>query len=194
MSPILGIWASQNYVRTPTTGFVSIATQTVGAGGASSVTFSAIPQIYKHLQIRYVARDTASGYINNLSGYFNTDSTYTNYYWHFLEGVGTTGGYSSGGVQVSALPLSFGLEASASVGSNTFGAGVVDILDYTNTNKYKVLRTLTGLENNVTGDTSARLGSGLWKNTSAITSITLNPQPTGNFVQNTSFALYGIQG
>lgn len=178
-----------------TNSFESIATQTVGAGGAASITFSSIPSTYTHLQLRYVARDTASSaYINNLAGHFNSDNSYLNYYWHYFEGAGTTGGYSAGGVQVSALPTSFGLEASSSVGANTFGAGIVDIFDYANTSRYKTTRYITGSDNNGTGDTSARLGSGLWKSTAAINQITLYPQPTGSFSQYTTFALYGIKG
>jgi hypothetical protein len=37
------------------------------------------------------------------------------------------------------------------------------------------------------------LGSGLWMNTAAVTSIKLSPY-SGTFVQYTQFALYGIKG
>ena len=77
--------------------------------------------------------------------------------------------------------------------ANTFGAGVIDILDYAKTNKYKATRQLSGISSNATvGDRDYLLyGSGLWRSTSAITSITL----TGNsFVQYSHFALYGIKG
>lgn len=36
----------------PSTDYDSIATTTVGAGGAASITFSSIPSTYQHLQIR----------------------------------------------------------------------------------------------------------------------------------------------
>jgi hypothetical protein len=39
-----------------------------------------------------------------------------------------------------------------------------------------------------------RFMSGLWMSTSAISSITLYPQPTGSLAQYSSFALYGIKG
>ena len=58
------------------TSYESIATVTVGAGGSSSISFTSIPSTYKHLQIRAITRDTGTSYINNLAGYFNTDSTY----------------------------------------------------------------------------------------------------------------------
>ena len=40
--------------------YESIASTTVGSGGVSTITFSSIPDTYKHLQIRYTARVTGS--------------------------------------------------------------------------------------------------------------------------------------
>ena len=39
----------------------SIATVVVGSGGASSITFSSVPSTYKHLQIRFIARNDVGG-------------------------------------------------------------------------------------------------------------------------------------
>jgi hypothetical protein len=43
-----------------------------------------------------------------------------------------------------------------------------------------------------------QINSGNWRNTAAITSITITPQsntsPTNQFQQYSSFALYGIKG
>jgi hypothetical protein len=76
--------------------------------------------------------------------------------------------------------------------ANVFGGVVIDILDYKNTNKYKTVRILSGTEyNNSNGGVS--FNSGLWQNTDAITTITL--QPSGaNFAEYSQFALYGIKG
>lgn len=158
----------------------------------ASMTFSSIPQTYRHLQIRYIARDTGSSTINNLAGYFNSDTTYTNYYWHLVEGTGTA--TTADAIQVSALPLSFGLAPGTSTGSNIFGVGIIDILEYANTNKTKVFKTLSGMENNGGTNPYIRFASGMWNNTAAITSITLYPQPSGSLAQYSSFALYGIKG
>jgi predicted patatin/cPLA2 family phospholipase len=76
-------------------------------------------------------------------------------------------------------------------GANIFGAGVIDILDYANTNKYKTVRALSGHDNNGSG--YVNFESGLWMSTSAITSIKLFT--AGNvYAQYTQFALYGIKG
>jgi predicted patatin/cPLA2 family phospholipase len=76
--------------------------------------------------------------------------------------------------------------------ASTFGAGVIDILDYADTNKFKTTRTLNGVSSNASSAIDyIFLVSGLWRSTSAITSITL----TGNnFAQYSHFALYGIKG
>lgn len=192
MSPILGIIASQNYVRILPGSYESIATQTVGAGGASSVTFSSIPSTYKHLQIRYMARSTVS---NVNDGYtsirFNGDGTNGNYYfYHVLQGDGASVTAGAGGT--NAIIYS-GVTAGNNASANVFGVGVIDILDYTSTNKYKYPRALSGMDNNGAGKVS--LSSGLWFNTAAITSITIGANAFGNnWTQYSTFALYGIKG
>jgi hypothetical protein len=77
-----------------------------------------------------------------------------------------------------------------SAAANVFGAGIIDILDYADTNKYKTVRALSGTDNNGSGDII--LGSGLYQQTTAITSITLEANGV-NWLTNSSFALYGIR-
>jgi hypothetical protein len=172
-----------NTVYTPPA-FNSIATQTVGSGGASSITFSSIPSTYTHLQLRVLSK-TVGGDYNDLQMNFNGD-TGNNYAWHRMYGNGAVG-VAQATTSTNYLPL---LDTGSTQGSNVFAVNVSDILDYTNTNKYKVTRTLEGADNN--GTSYIILSSGLWQNTSAITSITLVGQG-GNFVQYSSFALYGIK-
>jgi hypothetical protein len=65
----------------------------------------------------------------------------------------------------------------------------LDILDYKDTNKYKTVRDLSGLDANGSG--GVEFGSGLWMNTAAIN--TLKVYAIGNLVQYTQFALYGVK-
>ena len=185
MSPILGIWASAEQ-NTFATSFDSIATTTVGAGGASSVTFSSIPGAYTHLQIRGLNRDTtvAAGF-QVLGVQFNGD-TGSSYSLHRLTGDGSnvvaTGGANTTTFYTATTVLNK---------ANTYGGFILDILDYANTNKYKTARSLDGSDGNGSGEISLRSGS--WRSTSAITSITLTT--TGTLIaQYSSFALYGIKG
>lgn len=191
MSPILGIIASQNYSRTPTTGFVSIATYTA-TSSVSTISFTSIPSVYKHLQIRFIARCSRSDYtVAGLFARFNSDSA-SNYSGHYLGGNGGSA-FAYGGANYSFAPA--GVVAGTNVTANDFAGGVIDLLDYQNTNKYKTVRSLAGFNGNAsgTGD-EINLQSGSWRNTAAVTSIDFTLETSANFLQYSSFALYGIQG
>ncbi len=84
-----------------------------------------------------------------------------------------------------------GRVAAANATANIFGAGIIDILDYKNTNKSTTTRSLTGIDRNGSGNT--RIDSGNWRNNNAITSIQLINGSSTNFVANSSFILYGIK-
>lgn len=171
------------------TDFESIATTTVGAGGASSVTFSSIPSTYQHLQIRAIGRTADTQTYDNTWVSFNGDTTASNYAWHNVLGDGasaTAAGYTSSRVLINAV-----LTGTA-VNSSIFGTFITDILDYANTNKNKTTRSLAGVDTNGAG--RVMLQSSLWMNTAAITSITLTNGSGANFPQYSSFALYGIKG
>ena len=192
MTPILGIMASAMSANlTPTNGFCSIATTTLSSN-SSTITFSAIPSIYKHLQLRIIARAdfSPSAGIDGLLR-FNSD-TGSNYNWHYLLGYGT--GVAAGGV-ANASNIDLGITAAANGSSaGIYAATVVDILDYQNTNKFKTIRSIDGFEPNQSSGRDLRYVSGSWRNTNAITSITLTTDPSANFIQYSSFALYGIEG
>jgi len=193
--PILGIMASQISGRlTPLTGFVSIATQTVGLGGAASVTFSNIPSVYKHLQIRVLSRNTSSSVRVNMQVGNGSIDTGSNYNWHSLGGDGSSAFAYTPGPNLNYIQAISSVQGSEI--ANAFGVGVIDILDYQNTNKNKTIRILTGSEVNsaAAGNYFVGINSGAWFNTSAINTITLYPNSAGNLAQYSSFALYGIQG
>ena len=189
MTPILGITASQitGHLWAPGKDYDSIATTTVGGGGASSITFSSIPSTYKHLQIRGIAQRTTASTFSAVNIVFNSDTTNTNYARHDLYGTGAATG-------ASGIPTASNTsKAYVYVGSGSaFGPAVIDILDYTDTNKYKTLRGLGGVDNNGSG--LVAFNSSLWLSTSAITSITLTIDTSATFSQYSSFALYGIKG
>lgn len=167
-----------------TGGYESIQTITVGAGGASSITFTSIPATYKHLQIRAMASGGSSGGYSSFIQ-FNSDSG-SNYSYHALRGDGSSAAI------VAATNSTSGFLASGETGSNAslFGVFVTDVLEYTNTNIYKTSRTLGGGDANGSGYTG--LGSGNWRNTQAIDTIKLTNN-NGNWNQYSNFALYGIK-
>ena len=179
--PILGIIASS--LPAAAGDFESIATVTVGSGGAANVEFTSIPATYTHLQLRITARSTGS---LDVIYRLNSDTTASNYRTHLLYGDGS--GATSATIPNEAYITDI---ASTSTIADTFGVAVVDFLDYANTNKYKVSRSLGGFDRN--GATGyILLISSLWQNTNAITSIKMNPI-TGSFAQYSHFALYGCK-
>jgi len=196
MSPILGTLASQ-FSGKPfaVESFESISTATVGSGGTSTISFSSIPQTYKHLQIRWLSKSNFSGSSNIINTHcrFNGD-TGNNYSWHYLNG--DAGTLTAGGIaDTYSIFLSY---LPASGYANMFGIGVCDILDYTNSNTYKTVRTFGGCDVNNTGGEKGivSLATGNWRSFSAISSITIgNASDLSNgFNQYTEFALYGIKG
>jgi len=169
--------------------FESISSTTVSSGGAANIEFTSIPSTYQHLQIRLLAKmsGTASEY-NQGSIQLNGD-TASNYSWHRLGGTGAAT-FTSAGTSASDMQLPHFPDSNRS--ANFFGGYVIDILDYTNTNKYKTIRTIGGADQNGVG--TVGLYSGSWRNTNAVTSIKILPTSTLNFVQYTTAALYGIKG
>lgn len=167
--------------------FDSIATAN-GTGSSGTITFSSIPDTYKHLQIRYIGRNSATGSAFatlrlRMNGYTSA------YPLHRLFGDGATASAYAATTEVYIQDnMSM---ASNSATASVFGAGIIDILDYADTNKFKTLRALSGTDNNGSGHII--LGSGLYQQTTAVTSITLEANGV-NWQTNSTFALYGIRG
>lgn len=166
--------------------FESIATITVGAGGASSIEFTSIPGTYQHLQVREMVRSSQATTVGTTGIQFNSD-TGSNYARHILYGDGSsaasTGQASQSGGWVGTFPGS-------SISANIFGASVIDILDYANASKNTTVRALSGVDvNGATG--YLQVCSTLWTSTAAVTSIKLTAG-TG-YAQYSTVALYGIK-
>ena len=158
----------------------------IATGGETQVTFDSIAQTYKHLQLRTVGRVSTTGIGQSASWYvrFNNDSG-SNYGRHQLYGNGSS--VASWANTPSAL-VDIGQFSAGDAGANIFGAGIFDVLDYTNTNKYKTTRSLSG----ATVGARIALESGHWRSTSAVTR--LDVVNTGSIATGSRFSLYGIKG
>jgi hypothetical protein len=181
---ILGILASAGGAAASS--YESIATAT-GTGSSGTITFSSISSGYTHLQLRMLTRDAfATTGIDYVKLRFNSD-TGTNYARHQLKGDGATA------TATGAITLDNILLYGHPLGSNTanvMGTYVVDILDYASTAKYKTVRSLSGCDLNATGQ--ILITSGLWLNTNAVSTITIDAGGTF-FTTSSTFALYGIK-
>lgn len=191
MSPILGIYASQisGHLAPPDTGaYFPLGAVTIPSTGTfTEITFTSIPSTYTHLQVRMIGKikDAGAGFAN--CGYqFNGDTNNSNYSFHLLKGDGSSA-TSTGAANYGTANF---YVTSASP-ANVFTIGVTDILDYSNVNKYKTVRTFTGTDTNGAGE--MYLTSTSWRSFSAISSFSINVGSPG-WAQYTQFALYGIKG
>ena len=170
--------------------YESIQTITVNATSVANINFTSIPSTYKHLQIRSIARkDSASG--NMILATFNGDTGVSyGLGGRLLYGDGSSA--ATGYFATNATKTFFSHSANTTHSSGVFAACVTDILDYASTSKAKTVRGISGVDSNGAG--FSIIISGLWTNSStAINQITLTPDGGGNFVQYSSFALYGIK-
>lgn len=169
--------------------FVQIgSTVTVGAGGASTITFSSIPATYTDLQIVLSSRIAAASVVNIVYTSFNGDTTFGNYSHKFFQGDGTTP--SSSSYSGSANTRFSGLDSGANSTTSTFSNNFIYIPNYTGSiEKYYSVDAVS--ENNATNSYQSFVG-GRWSGTAAITSISLSDQ-SSTFAQHTTATLYGIK-
>jgi hypothetical protein len=116
---------------------------------------------------------------------FNSDSG-SNYSYHTVYGDGASAAVDTGTSQTLGVA---GLQGGT---ANIFGASVLDILDYSNTNKFKTTRVLDGVDVNGAGG-YVELTSSCWRSTSAITSIEIFLSGA-SFATGSTFSIYGIKG
>jgi hypothetical protein len=160
--------------------YTLIASNTVGSGGAASVTFSSISATYTDLLLKSSTRQS-SGSVAYGTLEFNGSSA--NFTYRSIEGDGATAGSFNG----ATAP--FGVVTPSGYTANTFSNIEFYIPNYASSN-YKSYSSDSVTENNATAS-YADLVAGLWSNTAAITSIKMTPG-AGNFVQYSTFYLYGI--
>jgi hypothetical protein len=154
-----------------------------GTGSSGVITFSSIPSDYKHLQIRYTAKNSSTANRMNLTMNGITSASYAG---HNLLGNGTSA-TSTAFTSQTAAPM---VESMSAAGTNFASAGVIDILDYNSTTKNKTIKAIYGM---VAVTNRLYLMSGALFNTAAVTSITLTTS-ANNFDSVSRFSLYGIKG
>jgi hypothetical protein len=173
--------------------YESISTVTVGLLGASSIDFTSIPSTYKHLQIRAVTRRVfAQTFAGSLGAQFNGDTGNNYYISHRINGRGDGLVYPAGS-SVSSYCL-VGYTAGGSMRASLYTPAVTDLLEYSSTNKTKVLRGITGsMAQSTNTDNDVAVISSMWNSTAAISSIRLFAVGT-DITQFSTVSLYGIKG
>jgi hypothetical protein len=163
--------------------YSKLAETTVGAGGASAITFNNIPQNYTDLVLKVSARGTtteASG------GHYYTialNSSATSKTQRFLQGDGSS---ASSGNSTSFTTYMCPSDFTAS----TFSNAEVYLPNYAGSaNKSMSVDVVT--ENNAT-KSYATFYAQLWSVVTTISQITLTPN-AGSFAQHSTATLYGIR-
>jgi hypothetical protein len=168
-----------------TTTMQLIAKQTVGAGGAASVTFSNIPQTFTDLKVVMSYRTNRAQIYDQLRVRFNGD-TASNYSFKALFGNGASVDWDQ--ATTTSLQLAIGQGNSAT--ASTFSNGDFYLPNYRASTSKSVSSDLVG-ENNAT-TAYASLYAGLWTGTAAINTILMYPESGGLFNEFSEFWLYGI--
>jgi hypothetical protein len=155
---------------------------------ASSVSFQNIPQSgYTDLKVVMSARSSYSsgeGILMQFNG-----SSGANYFYRQLYGTGSSAGsYTPGSGQTSCLVASMG---GTNYTASTFNSVEIYIPNYTSSNN-KSFSVDSVAENNSATVNQLDLIAGLWTQTAAITSINLFSYNSANFVQYSTFSLYGL--
>jgi hypothetical protein len=149
--------------------------QTTTLGTATNiVTFSSIPQTYTDL----IIIGQGVGSCPEVFIRFNGDTSAL-YSWTRIYGNG-----SSVSTDRSANDTSYYI----TTGSFTNGNFIFQLNNYSNSTTFK-----TGLSRNNTAGAFTAFVGGLYRSTTAITSISLNGVSGNNFTVGTSFTVYGIK-
>jgi hypothetical protein len=189
--------ASSNSITPAASGdWESIATQTItnasataASNVANTISFTSIPSTYKHLRVQCIMKDTwsATGF-GEAYMFFNNVASGGPYATHWTAVSDTTS--SNFALTSRSDGIFFGVEP-RNQDTNAFGTATVEIYEYTNTNKAKVIKSVAGA--NWGAGSSTHVGSGLSTATTTIGSIQITPNGYG-FQFGSTFALYGMKG
>jgi hypothetical protein len=152
-----------------------IATQT-GNGSATTITFISIPQTYTDL-VLVMPIFTASNANESVQINGDTGSNYSNTW--------ITGNGSSAASSRNTSNTALNIQANIFSTSTSPAFHIMNFQNYSNTTTFKTVLTRS---NRAEQATEAFVG--LWRNTAAITSISI---ASATFTTNATFTLYGIK-
>jgi len=163
--------------------YIAISTTTVGSGGAGTIQFSSIPSTYTDLLLKVSARTSGAAQTRNMRISFNSDTA--NYSSIALNGNG------SSAFSDTSTNYLVGYVNAASTTASTFANVEIYIPNYTSSNNKSY--SVDGVTENNGTEAYAKLNAGLWSNSAAITSITLDATNGAEFQQYSTATLYGIK-
>ena len=162
--------------------FYSISSQTLSAN-QTTISFTDIPQTYKHLQFRIFQKSVDQGN-NAVNTFFNNDTTLANYAY-MLQG-------GDGGGGVAFRQVNGANAHMMSIRSGGWNTTVLNLYDYADSAVIKVRQSHSG--SMATDQGSNFYYGGTWNNTAAVTRVDFTCATATNFLAGTVYALYGIKG
>jgi len=159
-----------------------IATTTL-TSAVSEVSLSSIPSTYTDIIVVVTATTTADN--ADIQMYFNSDNTSGLYSKTQLEGTGSTAvsGRTSGANFI-------GLTSNLGVDDTNPSIIILQFNNYSNTTTFKTVLSRETMWHSGASGTALRVG--LWRNTAAISSITLKVNGS-TWKSGSTFTLYGIK-
>ncbi len=160
---------------------------------ASSWDVTSIPSSYDHLLVKVSARsDSSDTYGGEVRVTLNGD-TGSNYSGTILWAYQSTPQSTRAS---SAAYMNYSYVSDASQAAGTFGSATYWIPHYSNTANFKQMISSSAAEDTSSTDSDWILAveAGLWQDTSAVDQITLTAGAADDFVQYSTFTLYGVTG
>jgi len=185
--------AASNSVTPATASSYESIASTLVSSSSSLVEFTSIPQTFKHLQVRIVARCTANSdrepihiMLNNL----NTSIYTTNFFNVLGSGGSNTVSITGYDGTVNNMGGSSTVPGTAAASASLYGISIIDFLEYSNTGVTKTPRSFaTQASGNF--DRLTFIG-GIVNTTAAISSIQLRTSTA--WASGSRLSLYGIKG
>jgi hypothetical protein len=168
------------------------------SSSASTITFSGIPNNYKHLQIRILSQTTRSTYnVDSFGIAINGVGTGTLYSRHQLvSNNGGTSAVNSFNQPGTPSVNPFIDTTTSNAGANVFGSSIIDILDYASTTKYPVIRAIGGGDTNGIVSSfcgTVGLSSALYAVAGPINSFSMFVTYGTTFNAKTTASIYGVR-
>jgi len=166
--------------------YEKVATNTLGSS-STTVTFSSISGSYTDLVcIANVQVNLGGGPVITFNSDTGSNYSITRLY---ADGTSVASNRSS-----SATNLDLGTGGQASITANQYSPYIFHFMNYSNATTYKTsLLRLSSAGGGFSGAAEIDQCVGLWRNTNAITTITLTCSNSRNFQTGSSFTLYGIK-
>jgi hypothetical protein len=152
-----------------------------------STTFT-VPSGFRNLVIKASGRTTCSGNTGTLVIQFNGDTSASYDY----QAIKITNSIVTGVIALGSTSTIIGDWQGASAPSDFMGSLELNINNYSRTNGFKTFTGNTSMLNSSAVLSVSTDGKGSWRNSSAITSITISLNASGEFVSGSTFSLYGL--